>query len=158
MYKEKIVGSAEEVTSLLAQAEKRRRVAYTRYNEVSSRSHTLLMLWCECSSTMEPDTAPGAVVVPESELPRMTRVGRLTIVDLAGNERMEAGTEYMAESNSINKSLFFLGKVIETLALRGRRRDGGGDEDGGGRDHVPFRDSKLTRLLSVHICLCFFDN
>jgi len=150
--KEKIVGSAEEVTSLLAQAEKRRRVAYTRYNEVSSRSHTLLMLWVECSSTMEAADAAGAVVA-ESELPRMTRVGRLTIVDLAGNERMEAGTEYMAESNSINKSLFFLGKVIEKLALRDRRlRSEVGDEDGVGRgDHVPFRDSKLTRLLSVHL-------
>jgi len=70
---------------------------------------------------------------------------------------MEAGTEYMAESNSINKSLFFLGKVIEKLAARERLRGGssmdtdGWDTETARGDHVPIRDSKLTRLLSVHL-------
>lgn len=127
--KEKIVNSSEDVLALLSQAEKRRRVAYTRYNEVSSRSHTVLTLFVECSATLE------------LEEPRITKVGRLSIVDLAGNERVEAGTDYIAESNSINKSLFFLGKVIEKLSSR--REDD--------VEHVPYRDSKLTRLLSVHL-------
>ena len=132
--KEKIVSSAEEVLMLFAEAEKRRRVAHTRYNEVSSRSHTLLTLCVECSVPLEDgEDDAGAQSV--------TRVGRLVIVDLAGNERLEAGTEYVAESSSINKSLFFVGKVIEKLAARDK-------EEG---EHIPFRDSKLTRLLSVHL-------
>lgn len=152
--KEKIVSSPEEVSMLLAQAEKRRRVAYTRYNEVSSRSHTLLTLYVECSAALE--ATEGAPTDDRSDEPRVTKVGRLTIVDLAGNERMEAGTEYMAESTSINKSLFFLGKVIEQLSSRARaERDRRGDpeewEAATRYEHVPFRDSKLTRLLSVHL-------
>mmetsp|Transcript_94122 Transcript_94122/g.176909 ORF Transcript_94122/g.176909 Transcript_94122/m.176909 type:complete len:1089 (+) Transcript_94122:152-3418(+) len=156
--KEKIVSSPEEVNMLLAQAEKRRRVAYTRYNEVSSRSHTLLTLYVECSASLE--ATEGAPTEDRCDEPRVTKVGRLMIVDLAGNERMEAGTEYMAESNSINKSLFFLGKVIEKLSGRERaERQGNSDElertmscEAITRyEHVPFRDSKLTRLLSVHL-------
>ncbi|CAE7529128.1 KIN7D [Symbiodinium natans] len=140
--KEKIVSSAEEVLALFTEAEKRRRVAHTRYNEVSSRSHTLLTLCVECSMPLEGDVPLGE----DPEPAQVTRIGRLVIVDLAGNERLEAGTEYVAESSSINKSLFFLGKVIEKLAARGSRGVAG--EEG---DHVPFRDSKLTRLLSVHL-------
>jgi len=173
--KEKIVGSAEEVIGLLHQAEKRRRVAYTRFNEVSSRSHTILTLAVECSMPLEPGPegvaeSSGGRAADDDSLPRVTRVGRLVIVDLAGNERVEAGTEYMAESSSINQSLFFLGKVIERLASRERRRSrsapslhaasdtsndfGGGDTAStscGSIDFVPIRDSKLTRLLSVHL-------
>lgn len=138
--KEKIVSSAEEVLMLFAEAEKRRRVAHTRYNEVSSRSHTLLTLCVECSVPLE-DAKDG-------EAQSVTHVGRLVIVDLAGNERLEAGAEYVAESSSINKSLFFLGKVIEKLAARDKRTTSSVPED---NEHIPFRDSKLTRLLSVHL-------
>eukprot|EP00440_Ansanella_granifera_P054110 gb/GFBE01058656.1/.p1 GENE.gb/GFBE01058656.1/~~gb/GFBE01058656.1/.p1 ORF type:complete len:1040 (+),score=214.15 gb/GFBE01058656.1/:1-3120(+) len=144
--KEKFVGSAEEVVELLKQAEKRRRVAYTRYNEVSSRSHTLMTLCVECSTPLEAADESTDAAAGE-DAPQVTRVGRLVIVDLAGNERVEMGTEYMAESSSINKSLFFLGKVIEKLSNKDRK-SGGALDDG---EHVPFRDSKLTRLLSVHL-------
>ncbi|CAE7588889.1 KIN7D [Symbiodinium sp. CCMP2592] len=142
--KEKIVSSADEVLAIFTEAEKRRRVAHTRYNEVSSRSHTLLTLCVECSMPLEADAPLGE----DNEPAQVTRIGRLVIVDLAGNERLEAGTEYVAESSSINKSLFFLGKVIEKLAARACRGMAQASEDG---DHVPFRDSKLTRLLSVHL-------
>ncbi|CAK8996251.1 unnamed protein product [Durusdinium trenchii] len=141
--KEKIVSSAEEVLMLFAEAEKRRRVAHTRYNEVSSRSHTLLTLCVECSVPLEDVTDDD----DDDDGQSVTRIGRLVIVDLAGNERLEAGTEYVAESSSINKSLFFLGKVIEKLAARDKRTSVA-PEDG---EHIPFRDSKLTRLLSVHL-------
>lgn len=146
--KEKIVSSSEEVVALLAQAEKRRRVAHTRYNEVSSRSHTILTLCVERSAPLQAPQAaedgPEREAAGEEEA-RITQIGRLVIVDLAGNERMEMGTEYMAESNSINTSLFFLGKVIEKLSAQGRQ-----DTEGPGT-HLPLRDSKLTRLLSVHL-------
>ncbi|OLQ02272.1 Kinesin-related protein 11 [Symbiodinium microadriaticum] len=138
--KEKIVSSADEVLAIFTEAEKRRRVAHTRYNEVSSRSHTLLTLCVECSMPLEADAPLGE----DNEPAQVTRIGRLVIVDLAGNERLEAGTEYVAESSSINKSLFFLGKVIEKLAARAGR----GTAQGlacSGVEHW------LTRLLSVHL-------
>ena len=61
---------------------------------------------------------------------------RLTLVDLAGSERAaKTGAEgkRLEEANSINVSLHTLGRVIRTLSESG--------------PHVPFRDSKLTRLL-----------
>jgi len=142
---EQVVTSPEQVLALLVQAEKRRRVAYTRYNEVSSRSHTLLTLHVESSAPMEDSDA-----VSPDDAPMVSKAGRLVIVDLAGNERMETGTDYMAESNSINKSLFFLGQVIEKLSTRERLNVE--DQDlKQGSEHVPFRDSKLTRLLSINL-------
>jgi len=155
---EKPIASMEEAVSLLAAAEKRRRVAHTKYNEVSSRSHTILTLCVQSSMLVENSLGEETVndeTLSNNEPPRVTRVSRLLIVDLAGNERMEAGTEYMAESNSINKSLFFLGKVIELLALRDRRSDGAvaafAPSTEGTQPHLPVRDSKLTRLLSTHL-------
>jgi len=148
--REKAVSSAEDVIAMLAQAEKRRRVACTRYNEVSSRSHTILTLVIECSSLLRSSPgdldATGAPLATESEV---TKVGRLVFVDLAGNERVEAGAEYMAEGNSINKSLFFLGKVIERLAASERR--GTSDLSDARGEYLPVRDSNLTRLLSTHL-------
>eukprot|EP00929_Paragymnodinium_shiwhaense_P030127 TRINITY_DN17122_c0_g2_i1.p1 TRINITY_DN17122_c0_g2~~TRINITY_DN17122_c0_g2_i1.p1 ORF type:complete len:1019 (+),score=155.23 TRINITY_DN17122_c0_g2_i1:168-3224(+) len=150
--KEKIVSSASEVIQLLGIAEKRRRVAHTKYNEVSSRSHTILTLCVECTAPADAPHGPAAATSVDE--PRLTRVGRLVIVDLAGNERVQAGTEYMNESNSINKSLFFLGKVIEKLSGKDQRLSEDGEvrsENSMRNEHIPFRDSKLTRLLSVHL-------
>jgi hypothetical protein len=146
--KEKIVSSAEQVYAIVSEAEKRRRVAYTRYNEVSSRSHTILSLSVECTAPLQVSNDDD----DKANAPMVTKVGKLFIVDLAGNERIDAGTEYMAESNSINKSLFFLGEVISKLAQRDAVLS---EEDKLTRNegplHVPYRDSKLTRLLSVHL-------
>lgn len=64
------------------------------------------------------------------------KIGILTIVDLAGSERHEKGlTEgiQFQEAISINSSLSALGRVV--LGLNGKDK------------HIPFRDSKLTRLL-----------
>lgn len=143
--RERAVSSAEEVVALLSQAERRRRVACTRYNEVSSRSHTLLTLIIEYTSPVPSGLSSDAAMWGDAA--RVTRVGRLVFVDLAGNERVEAGAEYMAESNSINKSLFFLGKVIERLAGAAERCERRGAED----YHLPVRDSNLTRLLALHL-------
>lgn len=68
------------------------------------------------------------------------RVGKLNLVDLAGSERQsktQASGERQAEGIKINQSLSCLGNVICALV------------EGGGRTHVPYRDSKLTRLLMV---------
>lgn len=68
--------------------------------------------------------------------------GKVTFVDLAGSERLKRGgdDESSRETSLINKSLFALGKVISTLA------DGPNDAKAS-TAHVPYRDSKLTKLM-----------
>jgi len=65
-------------------------------------------------------------------------MGKLNLVDLAGSERVRvtgATGARLEESKNINKSLSALGNVINALTDKQKR------------DHVPYRDSKLTRLL-----------
>ncbi|XP_010881471.1 kinesin-like protein KIF3C isoform X2 [Esox lucius] len=115
------VKEVEEVMNLGNQA---RSVGATDMNEHSSRSHTLFLLTVECSQT-GPDGR------------QHIRVGRLNLVDLAGSERQaKTGVhgERLKEAAKINLSLSALGNVISALA-------------DGRSGHVPYRDSKLTRLL-----------
>lgn len=72
---------------------------------------------------------------------RVSRVGKLNLVDLAGSERVRvsgATGQRLEESKKINASLSALGNVIAALCE---------SQKGGMRKHVPYRDSKLTRLL-----------
>ena len=52
----------------------------------------------------------------------------------------------LTETGAINKSLFTLGKVISQLAKKAKGK-------GGGKDFVPYRDSKLTKLLMATLCI-----
>lgn len=66
------------------------------------------------------------------------KVGKLNLVDLAGSERVRltgATGRRLEESKKINQSLSALGNVIAALT------------DSKGRQHIPYRDSKLTRIL-----------
>ncbi|KAK4546672.1 hypothetical protein LTR36_001890 [Oleoguttula mirabilis] len=129
--------TTQAVTALLATAAKNRRVAATKSNERSSRSHSIFMLTLRgrCAATGE-----------SSE-------GVLNLVDLAGSERLkQSGAEggRARETAAINKSLSALGDVVAALASGGggggkRRGTGGGG--GGEEGHVPYRNSKLTYLL-----------
>lgn len=68
----------------------------------------------------------------------MDRYGKLILVDLAGSEKAEkTGAEgrVLEEAKTINKSLSTLGNVINALSSLGRG------------SHIPYRDSKLTRIL-----------
>ncbi|XP_057714642.1 kinesin-like protein KIF3C [Corythoichthys intestinalis] len=110
-----------EMHHLLTLGDRSRCVASTNANRRSSRSHAIFAVTVECGS--------------ESEEP--VRVGRLNMVDLAGSERQSrtgAQGGRLREAAKINLSLSALGNVISALA----------DGKGG---HVPYRDSKLTRLL-----------
>eukprot|EP00891_Asterochloris_glomerata_P009575 jgi/Astpho2/9575/e_gw1.00146.42.1_t len=129
--REDIVTSAEHVLQLLGEGEKMRHFGETKMNKTSSRSHTIFRMVVESRSrdqTAESDDG-GAVWV-----------STLTLVDLAGSERIsKTGAEglRMKEGASINKSLLTLGTVINKLS-EGTQATGG---------HIPYRDSKLTRIL-----------
>lgn len=122
--REVTVKDAAECTRLLVQGDHRRAAAATRMNAASSRSHAVLTLALE------------AIAINDKQNSAV-RKGMLHLVDLAGSERQGrtgATGERLKEAASINLSLSALGNVISALAA------------GGGR-HVPYRDSKLTRLL-----------
>lgn len=69
----------------------------------------------------------------------MKRYGKLSFVDLAGSERLKESKSHgdmIKETGNINKSLFTLGKVIQSLSDKKAKQP-----------YVPYRDSKLTMLL-----------
>lgn len=117
--KEEIVSTPEQVYSILSKGERRRQVGATHMNQHSSRSHVMVRLWIE-------STAVGSSV---------TRISSLSLVDLAGSESVKLnGADRREEGHYINKSLMTLGQVVLSLSE-------------GKTGHIPYRDSKLTRLL-----------
>ncbi|XP_075627375.1 kinesin-like protein KIF12 isoform X2 [Balearica regulorum gibbericeps] len=116
--------SLEAIADLLLQGSQRRRTSAHALNRHSSRSHALLTIHVRSRA---PSTCPS-------------KQGTLCFVDLAGSERVkETGSkgELSVEANNINRSLLALGHCISLLA-----------KPGGKRTHIPYRDSKLTRLLA----------
>ncbi|MBX9448646.1 MAG: hypothetical protein KL787_02525 [Taibaiella sp.] len=122
---------------LLAEGESHRHVGETKMNKNSSRSHTIFRMVIESRSTTA--AAGGGVDVGGGDVGAI-RVSALTLVDLAGSERIaKTGAEGQRakEGAAINKSLLTLGTVINKLS-EGVAAAGG---------HIPYRDSKLTRIL-----------
>jgi len=110
--------SVEKFKEIFERGVKRRKSAKTLLNSESSRSHAVLSVFV----TLATET---------SEI-----CSKIHLVDLAGSEsNKRAGNEgeRMAESANINRSLFVLNKVVDSLAK--------------GYSRIPYRDSKLTRLL-----------
>mmetsp|Transcript_1193 Transcript_1193/g.1938 ORF Transcript_1193/g.1938 Transcript_1193/m.1938 type:complete len:1119 (-) Transcript_1193:206-3562(-) len=118
--------SSEEIMNLLHTGNQRRTQQATAANEVSSRSHAVLQVVVECK-----DRAPGTVA--------NIKVGKLSLVDLAGSERAantKNSGKRLVEGANINRSLLALGNCINALGEKGHKGN-----------FVPYRDSKLTRLL-----------
>ena len=105
-------------------------VSATSFNEGSSRSHTILRLSVESSERPDLDADPNRSVA--------RTLSFLNLIDLAGSESAKAAINrgHRTEGSYINKSLLTLGTVIAKLS-------------DGNAAHIPFRDSKLTRLLQV---------
>lgn len=130
--KEEVVTSVDDVMKILMYGEQTRAVGVTNMNERSSRSHTIFTLRVEsrennADSAQEEDDDGVAV-----------RASTLTLVDLAGSERAahtKAEGQRLKEGGHINKSLLTLGTVIGKLS------------SGETVAHIPYRDSKLTRIL-----------
>jgi hypothetical protein len=124
---ELVVRSAEEVTKLIEQGNGVRKVAATQMNERSSRSHSCFTIKVEQKMVEE---------IGEVRKEKILK-SKINLVDLAGSERASktgATGDRLKEGAAINKSLSALGNVINHLAE-------------GKKGHIPYRDSKLTRLL-----------
>ena len=137
--REEIVTTTEEVLALLKLGAKRRHVGATNMNAQSSRSHTIFRMRVE-SRTRDADTTGDAGDAQSSEHSHGVLIATLNLVDLAGSERQSktgAEGQRAVEGAHINKSLMTLGVVIHKLSQ--------GVESKGG--HIPYRDSKLTRIL-----------
>uniref|UniRef100_A0AAY4EYT3 Kinesin-like protein n=1 Tax=Denticeps clupeoides TaxID=299321 RepID=A0AAY4EYT3_9TELE len=118
---ERFVSSPEEVMDVIDEGKANRHVAVTNMNEHSSRSHSIFLINIKQEN-----------VETEQKL-----CGKLYLVDLAGSEKVsKTGAEgaVLDEAKNINKSLSSLGNVISALAE-------------GTKTHVPYRDSKMTRIL-----------
>ena len=118
---ERFVSSPEEVFEVIEEGKSNRHVAVTNMNEHSSRSHSVFL-----------------INVKQENLENQKKLsGKLYLVDLAGSEKVgKTGVEGtgLEEAKNINKSLSALGNVIAALA-------------DGNKTHIPYRDSKLTRIL-----------
>ncbi|KAI3703509.1 hypothetical protein L1987_73635 [Smallanthus sonchifolius] len=130
--KEEIVTSPKQVLEFMEFGEAHRHIGETNMNLHSSRSHTIFRMIIESRDKVEDEYAENACDA--------VRVSVLNLVDLAGSERAaKTGAEgvRLKEGSHINKSLMTLGTVIKKLSE-------GAESQGG---HVPYRDSKLTRIL-----------
>ncbi|XP_077996007.1 kinesin-like protein KIF22 [Glandiceps talaboti] len=130
---EKEVTSFEQFQKYFIPASQNRTTASTKLNSRSSRSHSILLL---------------KIVRTQQISPFRKLTGKLLLIDLAGSEdNRRTGNQgiRLKESGAINVSLFSLGQVVDALNQ--------------GLPRIPYRDSKLTRLLqdslggSAHACM-----
>ncbi|KAK9735397.1 hypothetical protein RND81_04G203400 [Saponaria officinalis] len=118
------VVEAADALQILSSGIASRAVGETQMNMASSRSH------CVYIFTVQQDFPSD----------KRTKTGKLILVDLAGSEKVgRTGAEgkLLEEAKTINKSLTALGKVVNALTSGPQKKS----------NHIPYRDSKLTRLL-----------
>nr|XP_021492314.1 kinesin-like protein KIF21B isoform X2 [Meriones unguiculatus] len=141
----RLINSQEELIQCLKQGALSRTTASTQMNVQSSRSHAIFTIHlCQMRVCAQPDLVNETVTgLPDGAAPTGTEYETLTakfhFVDLAGSERLKrtgATGERAKEGISINCGLLALGNVISALGDQSKRVV-----------HVPYRDSKLTRLL-----------
>ncbi|XP_046401974.1 kinesin-like protein KIF3A [Ischnura elegans] len=119
-----VVNNAGDMDRIVKMGNKNRVTGATAMNAQSSRSHAIFTVTIEC-------------IQEDSEGDHHLRMGKLHLVDLAGSERQSktgASGQRLKEASQINLSLSTLGNVISALV-------------DGKSTHVPYRNSKLTRLL-----------
>ena len=118
------VSSPSEMMEVMLAGSANRSIAATRMNERSSRSHSIF-----CVNVEQKDSFGNK------------KTGRLYFIDLAGSEsvgKTNVSGQQLKEAQMINKSLSALGNVINALTEKGS-------------NFVPYRDSKLTRILQESI-------
>ncbi|CBY24065.1 unnamed protein product [Oikopleura dioica] len=121
------VSNKEEIYAIMERGSQKRKVAATMMNAHSSRSHCVFQIQMSMKIKGEESDGIGEEYI---------RQGKLYLVDLAGSEnvgRSGAQNQRAREAGNINQSLLALGRVITGLVERS--------------PHIPYRESKLTRLL-----------
>ena len=125
-----IVRNPKDVKKLIKKGSSNRVTAFTNINDISSRSHAVFIITVEQLIKSK---------VGKKQI-QSCRIAKLNLIDLAGSERLKitnARGIRLEECKKINQSLSSLGKVISCLADKGLKQ----------KKHIPYRDSKLTRLL-----------
>ena len=120
-----IANSGEHILSILKKGNKKRTTEATNVNQTSSRSHAILQI----------------MVSYKDKNNNNMKFGKLSLIDLAGSERASVTNNKgmrLIEGANINKSLLTLGNCINALCEANLK---------GTKPHIPYRDSKLTRLL-----------
>ncbi|KAJ6709749.1 CHROMOSOME-ASSOCIATED KINESIN KIF4A-LIKE PROTEIN [Salix koriyanagi] len=133
------VSTFKEMATCLEQGSLSRATGSTNMNNQSSRSHAIFTITLEQMRKLNP-VFPGDSNLNDS-MNEEYLCAKLHLVDLAGSERAKrTGSDGMRfkEGVHINKGLLALGNVISALGDEKKRKEG---------VHVPYRDSKLTRLL-----------
>ncbi|EMC91073.1 hypothetical protein BAUCODRAFT_56871, partial [Baudoinia panamericana UAMH 10762] len=166
--KEEIVQSPNQLLRVIARGDAARRTSSTQFNARSSRSHAVVQIVVE---SRERTPSHGTYFEKEARradriLPGGVLVSTLSLIDLAGSEKAADSKERRTEGSHINKSLLTLGTVIARLSGDEEKEDGTtpppkpqaqppapapapapAERDKAGLKHLPYRDSKLTRLL-----------
>lgn len=122
--KMEVVKTVQEMLTWMDKGDKNRSVGGTKMNAESSRSHSIFTIYLEVEEKIDNSNSK-------------IKAGKLNLVDLAGSERQsktEAKGQRLKEATKINLSLSALGNVIAALVS-------------GKSKHIPYRDSKLTRML-----------
>lgn len=146
---ELIVRDSADVLKLIEQGNTVRRVAATNMNEQSSRSHSCFTIKLEQKTTTTSNNSTVGGNSNGNTVREQLIKAKVNLVDLAGSERASktgASGSTLKEGANINMSLMALGNVINALS---------GASEGGNsnlnstttKKHIPYRDSKLTRLL-----------
>jgi centromeric protein E len=142
--KEEIVQSPTQLLRVIARGDNARRVAGTQFNARSSRSHAVVQIVVESRERAPAPTGNVANNKRSAIIPGGVRVSTLSLIDLAGSEKAADNKERRTEGSHINKSLLTLGTVIARLSSDKEKAE----KDKANKDkHLPYRDSKLTRLL-----------
>nr|XP_061801831.1 kinesin-like protein KIF20A [Nerophis lumbriciformis] len=128
------IRSAEEAWKIVRAGRRNQSFARTHLNQNSSRSHSIFSIRV-------------LHIRPEADSGQNMRISELTLCDLAGSERCkeQRNAERMKEANNINTSLLTLGRCISALRHNQINKSRPPEV-------VPFRDSKLTRVLQGFFC------
>lgn len=137
--KEEIVQSPTQLLRVIARGDLCRRTGSTQFNARSSRSHAVVQIVVESRERVAGSNNGNMADNRRAGINGGVRVSTLSLIDLAGSERAAEDKERRTEGAHINRSLLTLGTVIARLS-----KDAEKDKDG---SHLPYRDSKLTRLL-----------
>lgn len=116
----------DEVVEILLEGTKNRKTGSHELNKDSSRSHSLFTIYVISE------------ILSDGQI--MKKYGKISLVDLAGSERLKESKsqgDMIKETGNINKSLFILGNIISILTEKKEKKN-----------YIPYRDSKLTMLLS----------